>query len=319
MTDFDPVAWQPLPAPSLDANHRLASAALWDIGTVGPEDVIVTDDGAAIVGAENGSILRVTESSIEPIAQVGGRPMGLEWFGDDIVVCNAFAGLQLVSLTGSVTSLVTEFDDEPLLLTNNASVASDGTIYFSDSSTRWDLDEYISDLLEGRPTGRVFRHREGTTELVVDGLQFANGVALDPSGESLFIAETGHYRIHRHWLAGEAAGTTELFVDNMPGYPDNLSMDGENLWVAMASPRQFVPDFIAPRPWMRSLAHRLPEAIKPKAVRHGMVFAYDLEGHIIHDLQDASGTVGITTGARHHDGRLFVGSLHDPHLAVLAL
>ena len=74
-----------------------------------------------------------------------------------------------------------------------------------------------------------------------------------------------------------------------------------------------------PIPWMRSLAHRLPEAIKPKAVRHGMVFAYDLDGHVIHDLQDPTGTIAITTSARRHDGRLYVGQLHDPAIAVLPL
>ena len=319
MTDFDPIPWQPLPAPSIESNHRLATASLWDVGASGPEDVIVTDDGAAIVGTDDGSILRVTESTVEHIADVGGRPLGLEWYGDDIIVCNAFAGLQLVSLSGTVTTRAAEFEGSPLMLTNNAAVASDGTIYFSDSSTRWDLHEYVTDLLEGQSTGRVFRLTGDRLEVVVDGLQFANGVTLDADEGSLFIAETGKYRIHRHWLVGDAAGSTELFIDNLPGYPDNLTFDGETLWVACASPRQAVPDFIAPRPWMRSVAHRLPQAIKPKAVRHGMVFGYDTDGHVVHDLQDPSGTIAITTSARHVDGRLFVGQLEDPAIAVLAL
>ena len=47
-----------------------------------------------------------------------------------------------------------------------------------------------------------------------------------------------------------------------------------------------------------------------------MVLGFDMDGNVVHNLQDSSGTVAITTSARFHDGRLFIGTLSEPTLAV---
>jgi hypothetical protein len=78
-------------------------------------------------------------------------------------------------------------------------------------------------------------------------------------------------------------------------------------------------DFMAPRGWLRHVSYRLPEALKPKPVRHGIVLGYDLDGRLVHNLQDRSGRVAITTSARWHEGSLYIGSLSEPHIAVLPL
>ena len=324
MPAFDPHVWQPSPAPPLTGdfatNDALDRAETIGLPHDGPEDVVVDAHGRLYTGTDDGSILRIDQVTgrIETVAHVGTRPLGIEWYGDDLVVCNAYLGLQLVSMSGTVDTLVDEVDGDRLLLTNNASVAGDGTIYFTDSSRRWQLDEYTADLIEGQPTGRLFRRSpDGEVTVLIDGLQFANGVALDAEEASVFVAETGRYRIHRHWLTGDRAGTTDLFADNLPGYPDNLTFGGGTLWVAHASPRQTMLEFMAPREWMRKLAFRMPASLKPKPVRHGMVFGYDDAGKVTHNLQDQTGRVAITTSARYHEGRLYIGVLTDPQLAVV--
>jgi len=216
--------------------------------------------------------------------------------------------------------VVSGFEGVDFKFVNNASVASDGTIYFTDSSTRWDFEDAVNDLLEGRPTGRVFAlATDGSLKVLAEGLQLANGLALDGDKESLFIAETGKYRVYRHWLKGERAGETDLFLDNLAGFPDNLSFSDGILWVAMASPRQAIVDVMLPRRWMRKLSYRMPEALTPKPVRHGMILGYDTDGGLVHNLQDTSGTVAITSSARLHNGRLFIGSITEPHIAVYEL
>jgi len=326
MTTFDPQPWQPLPGPpltdDLQKNTDLANAELWPTPVGGPEDVIVDSDGSAIAGLEDGRIVRVTsQGPREEIAHLDARPLGIEWIGDgELIVCNTHRGLQRVTMSGEVTTVVGAFDGVDLKFVNNATVASDGTIYFSDTSARWGLDEYVNDLLEGRPSGRVFAvETDGSVSLVADGLQFANGVALDAEEDSLFIAETGKYRVYRHWLKGERAGETDLFLDNLAGFPDNLTFSDGILWVAMASPRQGMIDFMLPRTWMRKLSYRMPDAAKPKPVRHGMILGYDIDGLLVHNLQDSSGHVAITTSARVHNDRLFIGSLSEPHVAVYQL
>lgn len=326
MTTFEPQAWHPLPPPplvgELEKNDALAGAELWPTAGIGPEDVIADADGSAIAGLEDGRIVRTRGTGdVEVIANVGGRPLGLEWIDDGVmVVCNADLGLQRVTVSGEVSTLARGFEGRDFRFTNNASVADDGTIYFSDTSTRWTIHEYVADLLEGHPTGKVLAlDPDGTLSLVTDGLHFANGVALGGRQESLFIVETGTYRVHRHWLRGERSGETELFLDNLAGFPDNLTFGNDTLWVSMASPRQRVVDIMLPRPWLRKLTHRMPDTMKPKPVRHGIVLGYDVEGHLVHNLQSSSGNVAITTSARYHDGRLYIGSLTEPHVAVYEL
>ncbi len=326
MTTFTPRAWQPLPAPpltdALGKNDVLASAGIWTTSGIGPEDVIVDATGSAICGLEDGRIVRTNGTDdVEEIANVGGRPLGIEWLDDGVmVVCNADLGLQRVTLTGEVSTLARGFDGTDFGFTNNATVADDGTIYFSDTSTRWTIHSYVNDLLEGQATGRVFALApDGSLSMLADGLHFANGLALDDRQESLFIAETGTYRVHRHWLTGENAGETELFLDNLAGFPDNLTFSNGILWVPMASPRQRIIDVMLPRLWLRRLSYRMPDALKPKPLRHGIVLGYDIDGHLVHNLQDSTGTVAITTSARLHDGRLFIGSLTEPHIAVYEL
>jgi sugar lactone lactonase YvrE len=327
MPRFEPFPWQPESAPSRKGvyaeNSRLAGARLWDTGGIGPEDVVVGPSGDVFTGLADGSILRFPSDGGEPakIAHAGGRPLGLEILGDgELLVCNADLGLQRVTRTGEVTVLADRFEGVPFKFTNNAAVAADGTIYFTDTSTRWSIHEYVADLLEGQPTGRVLqRHPDGTLEVLVDGLQFANGVALDAAESSLFIAETGRYRIHRLWLTGPAAGTQEVFADNLPGFPDNLSFTDGILWTAAPSPRQAIIDFMAPRRWLRHVTYRLPDRLRPKPLRHAIVLGFADAGTVTHNLQDASGTVAITTSARSHDGRLFIGTLTEPTLAVYEL
>lgn len=324
MTRFSPMGWTPEPAPPLEgeyeANAILARAARWNVSGVGPEDVVIDGEGNAIAGLVDGRIIRMSAPDAEPdvIADVGGRPLGIEWYGDDLLVCNADLGLQLVSRSGTVKTLVDSFEGSRLLFTNNAAVASDGSIFFSDTSQRWTIHEYVADMLEGRPTGRVFRRDpEGDVAVIAERLAFANGVALNEDESILYVAETSRYRIHRYALTGPRSGTAEVFVDNLPGFPDNLTFGNGTLWMAAPSPRQAVVDMLMPRPWLRQVTHRLPDPLKPKPVRHGMVLGFDETGAVMHNLQDQTGSVAITTSARWYGGSLYIGTLTEPYLAVL--
>ncbi len=327
MTTFEAQPWRPPPAPKLEGryeeNRRLAAAALWEVPGEGPEDVVVTSDGMVFTGLAGGEIVRFLPGGGDPatIAFTGGRPLGIEILGEgELVVCDADRGLLRVTVTGEITTLADSFDGIRLRFANNASIASDGTIYFTDSSMRYGLDEYVTDLLEHSGTGRLFaRHPGGELECLKTGLQFANGVALDSTESSLFVAETGAYRINRLWLRGERAGEYGVFVENLPCFPDNLSFSDGVLWVAAPSPRQAILDALLPRPRLRSFVDRLPDRLKPKPLRHGMVLGFDEDGAVVYNLQDSGGRVAITTAARRHEDRLYIGTLTEPTLAVLDL
>src|SRR5206468_664343 len=56
----------------------------------------------------------------------------------------------------------------------------DGTVYFSDASDRFRQPDYLLDLFEARPHGRLLRYDPGSRRTIVllRDLYFANGVAL---------------------------------------------------------------------------------------------------------------------------------------------
>ena len=289
----------------------------------GPEDVVVLDDGRALTGLNDGRLIRVTaEGVVTLVADTGGRPLGIERYGDDILVCDARRGLLLVDpRTGSVGELVTEIDGVPMMLCNNAAVAPDGGVWFTDSSRRFGVDHGRADIMEHSGTGRLLRRDpDGTVHVVLDGLQFANGVAIAPDASWVVVAQTGGYRLDRMWLTGERAGQREDFVVDLPGFPDNIATGSDGLvWVSLVSPRNKVLDVLAPYPRLRSLAWSLPERLQPQAAPTTWVMAYDASGGLVHDLQGHDDRMHMVTGVRELDGVVWLGSLQGNCVASFTL
>src|SRR5690348_5423680 len=191
----------------------------------GPEDVVVDGEGRLYTGVDDGRILRLSPHGkhIDVIADTGGRPLGLELYGEDeLLICDARAGLLVAPLSGGSPSvLATSAMGLDFVFCNNAAVASDGTVYFTDSSRRFGIDNWRDDLIEQTGGGRLLRRSpDGSIDLLLDGLQFANGVALAPDESFVAVAETGACRVSRVWLRD---GRPDVFVDGLWGFPDNIS------------------------------------------------------------------------------------------------
>ncbi|HEU4421157.1 MAG TPA: SMP-30/gluconolactonase/LRE family protein [Pilimelia sp.] len=324
-----PVVWQPPRAP-LRSRRRagpvpLPPPRLIGLDGVGPEDVVVDPVGRVVTGLADGRVLRIDPASerVEMLADTGGRPLGIELLPDGrLLVCDARRGLLAVdSGSGAVVCLVDRVAGEAMRFCNNAAVTRDGTVFFSDSSRRFGIDHWRADLLEHSGTGRLLRRDpDGTVEIVLDGLQFANGVALAEDESFVVVAETGAYRLRRLWLRGERAGHTDVLVDNLPGIPDNLaSGTGGLIWLALASPRDARLDMLHPRhPALRRAVWALPQRLLPER-RTLWVQAVDASGAVVHDLQNPGRAYHMVTGVREHDGRLYLGSLVERSIAVLEL
>ncbi len=290
----------------------------------GTEDVVVDDAGRVITGTEDGRIFRVSADGgvVELLAMTGGRPLGIELAPDGaLIVCDAIRGLLRVDLrTEAVEVLVHEVEGRPMRFCNNAAVAGDGTIYFSDSTRDFGVDDWKADLLAHSRTGRLIRRSpSGEVEVVLGGLAFANGVALAPDESFVAVAETGTYSVQRLWLAGSRAGKPEPLVENLPGFPDNIATGTDGLiWVTIASPRDRVLDFLLPRhPVLRKVAWRLPDRLQPRPKRTVRVQAYDTDGRLVHDLGGQHDDFHMVTGVREHHGTVWVGSLHEPKVAAI--
>jgi strictosidine synthase len=322
----DPAPWTPPPAPAFEGvlapNRVLDQVERWEVpGGAKPEDVVFDTAGRLYAGVEDGRIWRWPvgfpgSGAATLFADTHGRPLGLEVDPRDgtLIVCDAYRGLLRVEQTGRVRVLADTCGDRRLKFTNNAAIASDGTVYFSDSSTRFRIENYKQDLLEHRPNGRVFRYRpsDAGLDLIADGLYFPNGVALAPDESFLLVAQTAGYDILRIPLTGPAAGHPEPFASNLPGIPDNMSSAGDGTyWVAFPSPRLPLIDRLMPHPVPRRAAARLPGRLQPAAKRYGLVAHLGADGLITQSLHGPTGSYREIVGIREHDGWLYLGSLYE--------
>ncbi|MEV4538151.1 SMP-30/gluconolactonase/LRE family protein [Asanoa sp. NPDC049518] len=322
---IEPVVWQPPVSPPrarLSASDPpMPEPLFWPVGAAGPEDVVIHPDGHLYTGVADGRILRLPLAGGPPsmVATTGGRPLGIEVDPNgDLVVSDAYRGVLRVAPAGGAVEVLSS----GYRLCDNAAVARDGTIWFSDSSQRHDLAHWRADILEHTGTGRLLRRDpSGSVSVVLDGLQFANGVALAADESFVAVAETGAYRISRVWLTGPRAGEHDILVDNLPGFPDNLSTgtDGR-IWIALATPRNPRLDRLLPRPpALRKVVWALPLALQPAPARTIWVQAVDATGTVVADLQREGTDYHMVTGVREHEGHLYLGSLTESTVAVVAL
>ena len=299
------------------------------IGGSGPEDVVADARGRVLTGVEDGRILRVdglTEASaarVEVLADTGGRPLGLELLPDgDLLVCDAERGLLRVGLDdGDVRVLADSVAGERLRFCSNVVALSDGSVCFTVSSRRYPLHQWIGDIVEHTGTGRLLRLAPGseTPEVLLEGLQFANGLAASADESFLVVAETGAYRLTRYWLTGPRAGHSEPFAEDLPGMPDNLwrGTPDAPILVALAGPR--VPPL--------DLLHRAAPAVRRSAARVAVrapfrptgaigVLAVDNTGRVVHHLARRHSGFRMVTSVCETDGRLILGSMWERGIAV---
>jgi sugar lactone lactonase YvrE len=315
--------WNPPPRPNSTGGEPFPPMRVLEVNGTGPEDVVVDAAGRLLTGVDDGRILRVSPDGavVETVADTGGRPLGIELDpAGGLVVCDARLGLLHVDPdAGTVRTLVPATD---MLFCNNAAVGRDGTVYFSDSSRRFGLDHWRGEVLEHSGTGRLFRRDPaGTVEVVLDGLQFANGVALAPDESFVAVAETGGYAVRRLWLTGDRAGTTDELIGNLPGFPDNIATGEDGLiWITLASPRNPLVDRLAPLPpVLRKVVWALPEWAQPAPEHTVCVLAVDVDGRVVHDVRGTSERFGMVTGVRQRGNEVYLGSLMGRTLGVLTL
>lgn len=298
-TRLQPVAWQPQPVPAAEgvwaANGRLDGAVLEQSGLSGPDTVVVDGEGRRYSGIGDGRIVRWRAGeAVQTFVTVDGRPVGMNFASDGSLYAadEERALVWRVSPAGKADIVVQSSATQRFNFLNDVFIARDGRLFFSDASSRWGLADNKLALLEHSGDGRVFvRHPDGRIERLLDGLEFANGVVLSPDESYLLVAETGAYRITRLWLTGARAGQREVLVDNLPGFPGDLSIapDG-TYWCSFFSPRKAALDALAPWPFVRKIASRLPPSLLARPSRYPHVFRFDGEGKVLESLQASPGS-----------------------------
>jgi sugar lactone lactonase YvrE len=324
----DPVAYNAPEKPAMTGilapNDLLQKAELLARGKVScPEEIAADEKGRLYFGTPAGTISRLLPNGvIETFTTTGGRPLGMKFDQKgNLIVADAYEGLLSVDPRGVIKILATSADDVPFKCTDALDVAKNGTIYFTDASDKFQLKDYLLDMIEARPHGRLLRYdpATGKTTALIGGLKFANGVALSKNEDFVLVNETYTYSIHRYWLAGPKAGTSDMFIENLPGFPDNISSNGKGkFWLALMTVRSDLLDTLQKYPKIKSLLGKLPSSLWAKSKKYGFVVSLDENGNITGTLQDPTGkNLYDVTSAQEYAGYLYMGSLHADRIGKL--
>ena len=342
-----------------EQNSRLADVLRLSLGDGhAPEDVAIDGEAKIYAGFEDGRIAQLQPNgTITTFANTQGRPLGLIFDREgNLLVADALKGLLSINKAGEIKLLADEAEGAKFGSLNDLDVGADGTIYFTEASNKFPMSQHVSDLLEHQPNGRLlaFDPKSGKARTLLKGIYFANGVAVSPDQSFVLVAETGMYRVLRVWLkagqspalgqspasgpshassssqasgqpqassSSQASGQSDVFIDNLPGFPDGISSNGrDKFWLALVTPRQALFDRLLPHPFLRKVVYRLPKALQPAPQRYSFVLALDASGRVVENLQNpSSDCYAQIANVIEHDGALYFGSIGENTVGKFAL
>lgn len=326
----------PLPETGADSgsvfalNDKLRSATPIGLGDLdGPEDMIFDADGNLYCGSRHGDVIRFfgpDHTKWEVFAHIGGQPLGMAFDRNGhFHTCVGGMGLYKVTPDREVIKLSDEtnrswlsvIDDSRLRLADDLDFTPDGRVFFSEATVRYEMYDWMVDALEARGNGRIICYdpKDGSSRTVIPNLQLPNGICVETDGQSLLYAETWGCRITRYWFDGPKKGQSEVVVENLPGYPDNINRASDgNYWCALCGMRAPVFDLALRMPqFRRRMVQKISrdEWLYPN-MNTGCVIKFDAKGNILDVLWDLGGEAHpMITSIREHKGYLYLGGIYN--------
>lgn len=188
--------------------------------------------------------------------------------------------------------------------------------------------------MKGEKSGRLLRYNPTTDEVdvLVDGINFANGIAVEKDEKYVLISETFGSRVLKYNLEGEMKGQIEVIVSQLPSFPDGAacSLDSGLCYVPIPSGPVGIVKFLFSLPTfierpLRSFLMILPKSVQPPVVKYGGVVEFHpgnetTHPHVIQIFQDPTGEViKMLTGVTIQGGKLYLGSLENEYVGVFDL
>jgi sugar lactone lactonase YvrE len=326
-----PAAWTPPASPGLTGqyaqNTRLSPVQKFSLGDGHkPEDVALDAEGKIYAGFEDGRIMVLQPDGTQPrlFADTHGRPLGLIFDREgNLIVADAIKGLLSVNKAGEVKLLADEADGEKFGCLNDLDIGADGTIYFTEASNKFPMSQFANDILEHQPNGRLLAldPQSRRPRKLLRVIYIAKGVAVSPDQTFVLVAETGVYRVRRVWIKEPKMGQNDIFIDNLPGFPDGISSNGrDRFWLALVTPRNGVLDRTLPHPFVRKILARLPKFLQPAPARYSFVLGLDQQGRVVENLQNGSpDCFAQISNVVEHSGALYFGSIGEDTVGHFAL
>ncbi|KAH7857895.1 hypothetical protein Vadar_017666 [Vaccinium darrowii] len=288
---FSPITPDPLELPPaysaslLPTNSQLQRVIKLGEGLLDrPEDVCVDKNGVLYTATRDGWIKRFHRNG--------------SWEDWRRIQSDALLGLKITK-EGSVIVCDAEkgllkFGEDGVTVlasqrfANDVVEASDGSLYFSVASTKFGIHDWFFDVLEAKPHGQLLK-----------------------------------FRCLKYWLSGEGKGKTEIFVDNLPGGPDNIKLapDG-SFWIALLQLTSGGLEYVHTSRALKHLVATFPKLLERVKGMHMKATIVNVapDGRIIRSFDDPDGAVmSFVTSALEFENHLYLGSLNSNFVGKLSL
>jgi hypothetical protein len=174
-------------------------------------------------------------------------------------------------------------------------------------------------------SGKILHYNpiEGSLSVVLPQVFFANGITLGQNEEYLLIAETSKARILKYHLVGSKAGEVEIFMNELPGLPDNITPSSSGgYWIGYATLRNPQTDAFGRWPMIRNIIVKLglTRLIVWCIPSNGVIGEYYANGTAKRELYDMGGVnVPGVSEILDNGNVLYLGSYEASYIGMLDL
>jgi len=222
------------------AAYSLDAVEIFGKGVMKAEGVVVDKEANVYGGGRNAVIYKVTpDGTVHELCTLpaGSVPNGITMDRQgNLVYCDlGKKAMMRVTQSGQVSMIADRVGTLALTLPNFASYDAEGNLYVSNSSTR-DINTALVELTKPEPNGALVRIRpDGRGDIVATGIYLANGTAIDPKEEAVYVLESTRYDCLRIAIKKDGTfGEPEIYAKDFPAIPDGMAFDVDgNLYITL--------------------------------------------------------------------------------------
>jgi sugar lactone lactonase YvrE len=222
------------------ATIALENVEIFGAGVIHSEGVVVDRDGNVWGGGRNGKVYKVSpDGVVHEVAQLPDRaiPNGvtLDRAGNFVYCDLRHKAVMRCAPDGKVSMIADRAGDLPLSIPNFCSYDAEGNLYVSNSSSQ-PGNKVFEEFANPAPNGAVVRIRpDGRGEVVATGIYFANGTAIDPNEDAVYVLESSRNDCVRISIKKDGTfGKPEIYAKGFPALPDGMAFDVErNLYITL--------------------------------------------------------------------------------------
>jgi gluconolactonase len=204
------------------------------------EGVVIDKEGNVWGGGRNGTVYKVSpDGKVHEVCQLpeGSVPNGvaLDRAGNFVYCDLGKQAVMKCSPEGKVSMIADRVGDVKLTLPNFCSYDAEGNLYISNSSTE-DISKVLGEITTPSPKGALVRVRpDGKGDVIATGIYLANGTAIDPNEDAVYVLESTRNDCLRIQLKKDGTfGKPEIYSKDFPALPDGMAFDVDrNLYITL--------------------------------------------------------------------------------------